>query len=104
LPIYEYECQACGTVAEVMQKVDAPAPDACEKCAKGPLVKLMSRTAYVLKGSGWYVTDFRSGNKKPADKKPATEGASETKADAPAEAKPSTPEAAPAKAPDSKPV
>lgn len=68
MPIYEYECKACSKVQEVMQKMDAPAPVECEACHQGPLVKLMSRTAFVLKGAGWYVTDFRGGsNPKKAD-------------------------------------
>jgi putative FmdB family regulatory protein len=62
VPIYEYQCQACGDVSEVMQKFDAAPPDECEKCHKGPLAKLLSKTAFVLKGNGWYVTDFRGGN------------------------------------------
>ncbi len=66
MPIYEYQCQACGGVNEVMQKFDAAAPDECEKCHKGPLTKLISKTAFVLKGNGWYVTDFRGGGDKKA--------------------------------------
>lgn len=66
MPIYEYECKACGRVDEVMQKVDAPAPESCSACANGPLVKLMSRTGFILKGGGWYVTDFRGGSNKPS--------------------------------------
>lgn len=49
-----------------MQKFDAPAPEECAKCHKGPLAKLLSKTAFVLKGNGWYVTDFRSGGDKKA--------------------------------------
>ncbi len=64
MPIYEYECKACGTVQELMQKTTDPAPEACDKCHQGPMVKLMSRTAFVLKGEGWYVTDFRDKSKK----------------------------------------
>lgn len=63
MPIYEYECKACQHVDEVMQKFDAAAPEACTACGKGPLVKLMSRSGFILKGGGWYVTDFRGGNK-----------------------------------------
>lgn len=64
MPIYEYECKACNSVQEVLQKVDDPAPAECPACAKGPLVKLLSRTGFILKGSGWYVTDFRGGSNK----------------------------------------
>jgi putative FmdB family regulatory protein len=64
MPIYEYECKSCGTVQELMQKTTDPTPEACDKCQRGPMVKLISRTAFVLKGEGWYVTDFRDKGKK----------------------------------------
>ena len=64
MPLYEYECRACGDVNEVLQKISDPAPEACESCQQGPMVKRMSRTSFVLKGSGWYVTDFRESSSK----------------------------------------
>jgi len=64
VPIYEFECKSCGAVQEVMQKISDPAPAECPACKQGPLVKLLSRTAFILKGNGWYVTDFRDGGKK----------------------------------------
>lgn len=73
MPIYEYECKACGDVHEVMQKISEPPPAACPSCQGGPLAKLMSRTAFILKGDGWYVTDFRDKGKK-APEKQAEEG------------------------------
>ncbi len=66
MPIYEFECKACGDVQEVMQKLSDPQPTECPSCHGGPLVKLMSRTGFILKGGGWYVTDFRDGGKKPS--------------------------------------
>ena len=66
MPIYEFECKACGDVQEVMQKLSDPQPSECPVCHGGPLVKLMSRTGFILKGGGWYVTDFRDGGKKPS--------------------------------------
>jgi putative FmdB family regulatory protein len=66
VPIYEFECKACGDVQEVMQKLSDPQPSECPVCHGGPLVKLMSRTGFILKGAGWYVTDFRDGGKKPS--------------------------------------
>ena len=63
MPIYEYECQACGDVQELMQKISDPAPEACGACHKGPMVKMISKTSFILKGGGWYVTDFRGGAK-----------------------------------------
>ena len=57
MPIYEYECTACGRVEEALQKVtDAPL-ETCKHC-KGQLHKLVSQSSFHLKGSGWYVTDY----------------------------------------------
>lgn len=57
MPIYEYVCEKCGSHIEVMQKVgDAPLKR-CEKC-RGKLEKIISRTSFQLKGSGWYMTDY----------------------------------------------
>lgn len=63
MPIYEYQCQACGDVQEIMQKMTDPAPTGCVVCHGGPINKLVSKTAFILKGTGWYVTDFRSKSK-----------------------------------------
>lgn len=61
MPLYEYDCRACGKSFEILQKVDDPGPAACQLCAGGPVEKRMSRTGFILKGGGWYVTDFRGG-------------------------------------------
>jgi putative FmdB family regulatory protein len=64
MPIYEYECKACGSRQEVIQKMsDDPLID-CDACNKPELKKLVSAPAFRLKGSGWYETDFKGGNKK----------------------------------------
>ena len=47
---------------EVMQKYTDPAPTTCESCGKGPMVKQLSLSSFALKGTGWYVTDFRGGD------------------------------------------
>ncbi|MEO5355975.1 MAG: zinc ribbon domain-containing protein [Nitrospirae bacterium YQR-1] len=74
MPIYEYECTECGDVSEVIQKFNDEPLSTCTKCG-GQLKKLISNTAFVLKGEGWYVTDYPSKDRKAAlDKeKPATE-------------------------------
>lgn len=59
MPIYEYQCHSCKSVFEVMQKISDPSPSHCESCGKGPVEKIMSMTSFSLKGTGWYVTDFR---------------------------------------------
>lgn len=64
MPIYEYQCQDCDEVVEVLQKIaDAPAVD-CPGCGKPSLKKKISAAAFRLKGSGWYETDFKTGAKK----------------------------------------
>lgn len=66
MPIYEYKCSACGHQLEALQKFsDAPLVE-CPECGKPRLQKLISSAAFQLKGSGWYVTDFRDKDKKKA--------------------------------------
>lgn len=65
MPVYEYECLQCGKNLEVMQKFsDAPLTK-CPHCG-GQMKKLISNTSFVLKGSGWYVTDYASPERKRA--------------------------------------
>jgi len=57
MPIYEYECESCGTIEEAWQKIsDIPLTE-CKRC-NGKLHKLISQSSFHLKGSGWYVTDY----------------------------------------------
>lgn len=64
MPIYEYRCEACGEHTELVQKVTDPPAVECPHCHKETLQKLVSAAAFHLKGSGWYVTDFKD---KPKD-------------------------------------
>lgn len=74
MPMYEYECAACEKVHEVLQKFsDAPLAE-CPDCGK-PVKKLMSRSSFALKGTGWYTTDY---------KRASAPAAPETKTEAPA--------------------
>lgn len=58
MPIYEYICKSCGSGFEVMQKLsDEPAKN-CKHCLSDNIEKVMSQSAFVLKGHGWYVTDY----------------------------------------------
>ncbi|HEV2220525.1 MAG TPA: zinc ribbon domain-containing protein [Casimicrobiaceae bacterium] len=80
MPIYEYRCASCGHELEALQKLsDAPLTE-CPACHKPELQKLVSAAGFQLKGSGWYVTDFRNSGGKPAAKtasdKPADAAAS----------------------------
>lgn len=64
MPIYEYRCESCGHELEKMQKLaDAPLTD-CPACGQPTLKKLISAAGFRLKGSGWYETDFKKGDKK----------------------------------------
>jgi putative FmdB family regulatory protein len=94
MPIYEYQCQQCAAVTEKIQKLSDKPLTKCEACG-GKLVKLLSRTAFVLKGSGWYKDGYGAKQGAKADSS-ATPSASESgnvtesKADAPASSKPAS--------------
>jgi putative FmdB family regulatory protein len=66
MPIYEYECGSCGGRFEVTQKFSDPLLSMCKLCNATGVRKVLSPTAFVLKGSGWYVTDYASGDRKKA--------------------------------------
>ncbi len=63
MPIYEYRCEACGHELEAIQKFSDAALRDCPVCGKSKLKKLVSAAVFQLKGSGWYVTDFKDGVK-----------------------------------------
>ena len=65
MPIYEYQCQNCSRRFEVMQRMTEPLLSTCEVCG-GEVRRLISQTSFVLKGSGWYVTDYPSESRKKA--------------------------------------
>ena len=114
MPIYAYRCAACGHAQDVLQKISDPLLTRCPACGAEAFQKQVTAAGFQLKGSGWYVTDFRGGNNagagkdaKPADggeAKPATEGKSDGQAAAPkpdakAETKPAAAPAPPAPSP-----
>lgn len=59
MPIYEYQCEKCGNLTEVIQKFSDAPLTTCDKCG-GTVSKLMSASAFHLKGGGWYKTDYTS--------------------------------------------
>ncbi|MXN74960.1 zinc ribbon domain-containing protein [Burkholderia sp. 4701] len=62
MPIYAYRCEACGFAKDVLQKMsDAPLSQ-CPECGKDAFRKQLTAAGFQLKGSGWYVTDFRGGS------------------------------------------
>lgn len=88
MPIYEYKCPDCGHVFDVMQKFSDDPVTVCPKCAGQQVKKLISATAFVLKGSGWYKDHY---GLKGGDGGSAAKGDGAAKADAaPAPATPST--------------
>ncbi|MCI4625872.1 MAG: zinc ribbon domain-containing protein [Candidatus Magnetoovum sp. WYHC-5] len=65
MPIYEYECTSCGDKLDVFQKIGDKPLQICTQCG-GHLKKLISNTSFVLKGGGWYITDYPSKDRKEA--------------------------------------
>lgn len=62
MPIYAYKCSACGHQKEAIQKMSDAPLTTCSECGKETLVKQVTAAGFQLKGTGWYVTDFRGGN------------------------------------------
>ena len=87
MPIYAYKCESCGYARDLLRKMsDAPLTD-CPQCGAASFKKQLTAAGFQLKGSGWYVTDFRSGNNgapasKAADGEPAPQVSAESKPDA----------------------
>jgi len=79
MPIYAYKCESCGHRQDVLQKVSDPVLGTCPACGAQSFVKQVTAAGFQLKGSGWYVTDFRGGANAPAAaddaKKPAGDAA-----------------------------
>jgi putative FmdB family regulatory protein len=67
MPLYEYECQACGKRFEVIRRFSDPALETCTLCGKGPVQRLQSSPAIQFKGTGWYITDYSSKGKASPD-------------------------------------
>lgn len=92
MPIYEYQCGKCGHEDDFLEKIGAPSVRKCPSCGKRSFQRLVSRSAFHLKGDGWYVTDFRDKGKAKAKDKDA-----DTKANGSEETKPKKEEKASAK-------
>ncbi len=92
MPIYEYRCEKCGKVFEVLQRFSDEPLKTHEACG-GAVEKLISQSAFQLKGSGWYVTDYAKGSstaQAPKSENKPDSGSSETKSEAPSESKTET--------------
>src|SRR5262245_36213104 len=86
MPLYEYECDACGHRFEQIQKFSDPPVEKCPKCGS-PVHKLLSSPAIQFKGTGWYITDYARKNSGDAGKAAKTEGKTEGQADSKSETK-----------------
>ena len=89
MPIYAYRCASCGFEQEVLQKVSEPPLTVCPSCGQAEFTKQVTAAGFQLKGSGWYVTDFRDSGRKQgkdagAGKTEAAGSGGESKAEAPA--------------------
>ncbi|WP_372828408.1 FmdB family zinc ribbon protein [Polaromonas sp.] len=95
MPIYAYKCESCGHHKDVLQKMsDAPLTD-CPQCGAPAFKKQLTAAGFQLKGSGWYVTDFRGG----AAATPPASGGAEAPAAATSDSKPAEPASKAATAP-----
>ena len=93
MPIYAYKCGSCGHAKDVLQKMSADPLTTCPACGAEAFTKQLTAAGFQLKGSGWYVTDFRGGNSTSAPAV-ASEQASSTPATDAAPAAASAPAAA----------
>ena len=120
MPIYAYRCSACGHAKDVLQRMSDPLLSTCPACGAETFTKQLTAAGFQLKGSGWYVTDFKggaaapkSGDAAPASAEGKPDGKSESKPDGKSESKSegkseakadSAAPAAPAAAPPSAPA
>ena len=107
MPIYAYRCDACGFAKDVLQKIsDVPLTD-CPECGKAAFKKQLTAAGFQLKGTGWYVTDFRnggSGSGSGSSSSPKTESSSAASTSSEASSGSSTSSSTSASANDSKPA
>ncbi|MEK8050148.1 FmdB family zinc ribbon protein [Ideonella sp. DXS22W] len=80
MPIYAYRCGACGHAKDVLQKISDPVLTTCPACGAEAFSKQVTAAGFQLKGSGWYVTDFKGGGSNSGTSAPATGAAAGTAA------------------------
>jgi putative FmdB family regulatory protein len=88
MPIYAYRCEECGFAKDVLQKISDPQLTVCPSCGKSSFKKQLTAAGFQLKGTGWYVTDFRGGT-------PPATGTSSSAAEKKTESAPAAPAPAP---------
>ena len=74
MPLYEYECDACGQRFEAIRKFSESDLGVCSLCGKGPVRRLISSPAIQFKGTGWYVTDYSSKGKAGTESSSSSKG------------------------------
>ena len=79
MPIYEYACEKCGNLTEVIQKVDDPPPAKCAECGSKRVARVVSRSAFHLKGGGWYSDLYSGSGSKKAGSDSSAKTSSESK-------------------------
>lgn len=94
MPIYAYRCEECGFAKDVLQKISDPVLTTCLSCGKPSFKKQLTAAGFQLKGTGWYVTDFRGGSAPASGTAPAASAAPAAATESSA-----TPAATPAPAP-----
>jgi putative FmdB family regulatory protein len=97
MPIYAYRCDECGFAKDVLQRIADPVLTVCPSCGKSSFKKQVTAAGFQLKGTGWYVTDFRGGSAPATGTAPAAAAPSEGGASTSASSAAPAPAAAPAK-------
>jgi putative FmdB family regulatory protein len=96
MPIYAYRCDECGFAKDVLQKIADPVLTVCPSCGKSSFKKQVTAAGFQLKGSGWYVTDFRGGNAPATGTAPAADSGSSSASSGSSDSSSSASSAAPA--------
>ena len=104
MPIYAYKCSACGFAKDALQKMSDAPLTVCPACGASAFEKQVTAAGFQLKGSGWYVTDFRDGGGKKAESATAAPAAANGDAAAPAAAAKTAEASSPAPAPAPSPA
>ncbi len=101
MPIYAYRCEACGHAKDVLQKFSDPVLTVCPSCGASTFKKQVTAAGFQLKGSGWYVTDFRGGAQTGAPAAPSDASSADAAKPAGDKAEPAKTESAASPAPAS---
>ncbi|WP_036172368.1 FmdB family zinc ribbon protein [Massilia sp. 9096] len=98
MPIYAYRCDECGFAKDVLQKMSDPVLTVCPSCGKSSFKKQVTAAGFQLKGSGWYVTDFRGGQAPATGAAPSADGGSKPASEGAGASAPASSSATPAAA------